>query len=53
MSTKNIRRWLHHGDIDGWGNESVDPSDFDGNSGPFLENDNYAIHYKVILKYFS
>uniref|UniRef100_A0A804J8B4 ELMO domain-containing protein n=1 Tax=Musa acuminata subsp. malaccensis TaxID=214687 RepID=A0A804J8B4_MUSAM len=46
MTTRTIRRRLHHGDVDGRKSEFVEPSRFDVQNEPLLGNDNHSDNYK-------
>jgi len=47
MSSRSLRRRLHHGDVDGKRNEHLDSSGLDSLSEPLLADDDYAENKKV------
>ena len=42
MTSKTLRRRLHHGDVDGKRNEKYDTSGFEGLSEPLLGSHEYS-----------
>jgi len=47
MSSRSLRRRLHHGDVDGKRKEHFDSSGLDSLSEPLLADDDYAENKKV------
>ena len=53
MTSRTLRKRLHHGDVDGKGHENIQTSDFDGLNEPLLGNYTFEDRHSEVRLYFD
>lgn len=53
MTSRTLRRRLHHGDVDGKTHEHLETTELDGLNEPLLGNDRYDNRHSEVRTYFT